>query len=448
MVSFTGIGSGMDLTALIDGLVAAERIPIQQIETRKTAANEKLSTLGSLVSRLQSLKAAAETLNEASEVRAVKAASSDDAAVSAVASDVAAVGAYNLRVSQLATPQVTVSQSYATNTSGLVGTGSIDFTVGAGTPVSVVLDGTETLDGVVSKINAAIAGVTAQLINDGTSYRVMIQSKAQGVANAVTFQENSITMGLNLPGANLSDAQDSVFTLNQLTVTRSTNSITDLLGGVTLNLQKTQSVTDPDVVIRVDNDPSALEKKVQDLANRYNEVLGQVSVELSSGKAGSAARALAGDSTLQGLQRSLSRISSNGYAHGGSLVSLGSIGVTLANDGGLSIDSAKFANALSTDPTALQDLLAGDGVTSFTASITSMVDEYIRSGTGTLITKQSNLRSRIGSWDAEIQRIEDRAGRVEERLRRTFTALDSKMAEMNSQFDYLSNALGNSSKNN
>jgi flagellar hook-associated protein 2 len=443
MVSFTGIGSGMDLTALIDGLVAIERIPITQIEAKKSTANQQLTTLGNLVSRLASLKSSADALNEAKEVRAVKASTSADDVATAAVSNAAAVGSYNLRVTSLATPQVTVSQTYASTAAGQVGAGSIDIGVGSNTPVSVVLDGTETLDEVAAKINDAGAGVSAQLINDGTNYRIMIQGSAPGTANAVSFQENSISLGLNAPGANLSNPQDAVFSLNNLTITRSTNSVSDLLAGVTLNLSRAMDLTEPDVVVRVDNDPDALKGKVQDVATKFNEVLGLISVELSSGKAGSTARSLAGDSTLQGLQRRLAQIASSAYTHGGGTISLGAVGITLGSDGGLTIDSTKFAASLSSDPTALSDLLAGDGSTSFTARLKSLVDEYNQSGTGTLITKQSNLRNRISDWDDQIQSIEDRASRAEDRLRRTYTALDSKIAQLNSQFDYLASALGN-----
>jgi len=448
MVSFTGIGSGMDLTTLIDGLVEVERIPIAQIEAKQATANEQLTTLGSLVSRLQSLKAAAEELDQTGEVRAVKAASTDDSIISAVVSDAAALGTYNLRVSQLATPQVTLSQAYASSSAGQVGTGSIDISINGDAATTVVLDGSETLEEVAAKIDGANAGVTAQLIYDGSNYRIMIQGLNPGTANVVTFRENSITLGLNQPGANLSDAQDAVFTLNGLTITRSTNTVSDLLAGVTLNLDREMAATDPDIVVKVDNDPTALQKKVQAVGDKYNEVMGLISVELTSGKEGSTARALAGDSTLRGLQRQLLQIASSAYSHGGTTVSLGAVGVTLGNDAGLTIDSAKFASMISSDPSALDDLFAGDGVTSFTAKLKALVDDNIRSGTGTLITKQSNLRSRIDGWDEQIQDIEDRASRLEERLRRTYTALDSKIAELSAQGDYLTSALSSNNKSN
>lgn len=442
MVSFAGIGSGLDLEALISGFVSIEKIPIGVINGRISEANQQLSGVGSLVSLLKTVESSAEGLDETNEVRAVSASSSDESFVTATASDAALLGSYDLRVNQLANAQATASQTYTTNTSGIVGTGAIGITVGTNTQVDIVLTGSEDLDGVAALINDSNARVSASVIFDGSSYRLMIQGDDVGSANTISFQENSITMGLNLPGSTITAAQDSLMELNGITVTRSSNTIADLLQGVTLTLNREMAVTDGDVKMRVDNDTEALRGKIEGMTGAVNNVLGFLNLQLSSGAQEGSATSLAGDTTLQGLQRRLMSMLSSGYTHNGSTVSMGNVGIVLGDDGGLSVDSDKFATALQTDPGALQSLFAGDGVTSFSALLKSIVTEYTLSGTGTLVTKQSGLKERIDQFDDQIQRIEERADRMEVRLRRTFTALDVRMAQLNTQATFVASAFG------
>lgn len=446
MVSFAGIGSGLDLEALISGFVSIEKIPIQKLEVRKADANQQLSKFGSLLSILKTLESKAEGLDEASEVRAVKVASSDESFVTASVSDAALLGSYNLRVDRLATAQVTTSQVYTQNTTGLVGTGSIGITVGTDTQVDVVLDGSETLDEVASKINASAARASASVVFDGTNYRLMVQANDPGTANAITFQENSISLGLTDPANTISTAVDAQVQLNGIVVTRSSNTISDLLQGVTLNLNRAMAVTDGDVNMRVDNDVDALRGKVEGLAQSVNQVLGFINLELSSGATEGAASALAGDTTLQGLQRRISSMLSSGYTHSSGTISMGSVGIVLGDDGGLTVDSEKFAAALQSDPGAIQSLLAGDGLTSFTANLKAMITEYTQSGTGVIINKQNGIQSRIKSFEEQIQRIEDRGDRMEERLRRTYSALDVKMTQLNNQASFVTAAFAPKSR--
>lgn len=448
MVSFSGIGSGLDLTALIDSTVQLERLPINQLEGRKADANQAISTIGSLVTRLQALQSEAEGLSNRDDVRALSTVSDNEDLVSATASDAAAIGSYNLRVDRLATSQVSVSSGFAQNTVGIAGTGSLGIQVGDRDRVDIVFDGNMNLDDIADQINQSEAQVTAAVVNDGTSFRLMISGNEVGSTNAITFTENSVTFGLNEPVNQLNAAQDAQFQLNGLPITRPTNTISDLLPGITFELNQEMDASDADVNIRVDNDPAALKDKLQGFVDAYNQVVGAISFELSSGSVEGAARALAGDSTLQGLQRRLSQIVFSAYPGSGGQLSLGALGIDLQNDGGLSINDANFDAAYNADPTQLQDLFAGDGTTSLTALVDNLVDEYTVSGTGILATKRSGFESRIDEWDRQIEQVEERAERLEVRLRRTYAALDTRISDLNTQGGFISQAFLNNNNNN
>lgn len=443
MVSFAGIGSGLDLTSLIDGLVNIERLPINQIEVRKADANRQLTNVGALMSLLNTMDSAAQTLDESAEVRAVKASTTNESFLGITASEAALIGNYDVRIDNLAKAQVTTSNTFAANTAGTFGTGTIGITVGTDVQVDIVLDGSEDLDDIATKINDSAARASASVVFDGTNYRLMVGADDVGTNNAITFQENSVVLGLTDPANVITAAEDSQLQLNGIAVTRNTNTISDLLPGVTFALNAEMAPTDATVTVRVDNDPDALQAKVEGLTTAVNNVINFINDELGSGSAGGTASSLQGDSTLQGLQRRLSSLVSSAYPNGQSSLSLGGAGINLGDDGALSVDGAAFAAALTSDPTGLSNLLAGDGVTSFTAIVKNLVTEYTQSGTGILVTKENGLRSRIDDFDIQIEKIEDRADRLEVRLRRTFAALDVRMAELNNQASYLASAFSN-----
>ncbi len=429
MVSFSGIGSGVDWSALIDGYVQAEKIPITTLEAKKTSTNQELTTIGSLVSRLQALSSAAEALQTPADVRSMSATASRDD-LTATVSDAASPGRYEVRVNHLARAQVDHSQAFSSNGIGVAGAGGLVITAGDADPVSISLTGTETLAEVAAAINDSDANVTASVLNDGTGWRLAIQGQS---AQAVTLAP----VGTNLSFGTTVQARQAELEVDGLTVTRDSNRISDLFDGITLELNS-ETEAGETFSVEVKNDVKGLQDKVQTFLDAYNQVAGLISLELRS--SGPNARPMAGDSTLQSLQRRLSGVVSGGYDHDGGTVSLGAVGIKLANDGGLSIDATKFEAAMESDPTALSSLLAGDGETSLTALLKDVVTNYTESGTGILRTKQSSLNDRLEGYDDQIERIENRASRLETRLRTSYASLDSNITELNSQLNAITAA--------
>ena len=432
MVSFSGIGSGIDFAALIDGFVAAERLPINQISARKLEANEEITRLSSIVDKLNALETEALKLDVGDEVRSVVASSSDPDRVVVQATDTAAAATYTVSVTQLATAQMNSSQTYASDTAGVAGAGSIDITVGTDAAVTVTYDGSMSLSDIATAVNNSEARVAASVLYDGTNYRLVVQASETGAANTVTFAETGSGLGLTGSPA-LTAAQDALFDVNGIAVSRSSNQVTDLAAGLELEFNAT--TTQP-VTVEVRDDAEALREKLGGFVDAYNEVVKALNSELSF-TSGTEASPLLGDSTLRGLQARLSGIATSAFPHGADTVSLGALGIDLANDGTVSIDAAVFDAAVNADPQTVQNLLAGDGSTSVTARIKTLVTEYTQSGTGILLEKQSGLQDRVRDFDRQIEQVERRASSLETRLRRTFAALDATISELNSQGSYL-----------
>lgn len=432
MVSFSGIGSGIDFSSLIDGFVRAERLPINQINARKSEANEEITRVGDIVDKLKALETVALDLDRATEVRAVVTSSSDPDRLAVEADDTAAAATYLITVNQRATAQMNGSQTYATDDPGVAGTGTLDITVGTDATVTVNYDASMSLTGVAAAINDSGARVTASVLFDGTEYRLVVQGSETGAANDVTFAETGTGLGLAGSSA-LIAAQDALFDVNGIAVSRSSNQVSDLAPGLKLDLKAT---TPQAATVEVRDDAEALREKLGGFVDAYNAVVDALNAELSFTE-GTDGSPLLGDTTLRGLQSRLSSITTQAFPDGTDTVSLGTVGLDLANDGTISVDAAAFDAAVTADPTTVQNLLAGDGVTGVIAELKALVTEYTQSGSGILLEKQSGLQDRLRDYDRQIERVERRASSVETRLRRTFAALDARIAELNSQSSFL-----------
>src|SRR6187399_351990 len=185
-VTFGGVGSGLDTESIVTGLVNASQGPLKQIKSQATGlttVNTSLSTIASLLSKLQT---ALEAVDEVQEVGSYSASSSSTAIV-ASATGSASPGSYQISVDRLASEQRSYSNGFASSSTALALSGSLDFSVGGGTATSIALDAGDTLDSIAAKINSSGAHVSASILNDGSVSRLQIRGLDTGAANAITF---------------------------------------------------------------------------------------------------------------------------------------------------------------------------------------------------------------------------------------------------------------------
>jgi flagellar hook-associated protein 2 len=310
----------------------------------------------------------------------------------------------------------------------------VSIAVGAEAAVEFSYDGTTSLDDLALAINTSSLGAQASVINDGQGFRLLVTGKETGAANSIQFTTVSGD-AVGLEDNLLVSAQDAELRINGLQVTRASNESTDIIEGVKLEFRATSAPSSP-VIVQVSADTAGVQTRLQELVDAYNDVVKLVRSELGKG-AESRAGSLFGDSSAQALQRRLSGIVSEGFNHNGQTQSLASVGLKVAQGGVLTVDSAGLSRALQADPSQINSLLVGDGVSSLTARFKSVVADYTTLGTGILVSKQAGIDSRIKSYDKQIEQIDGRALRLAERLRRTFASLDQSLAQLNSQSSYL-----------
>jgi len=433
-ISFSGLASGLDTSSMIEQLVSIERSAADAPTTRKSNIDTQKSIVSTMSSALSALATATRAMDVDSEIKP-RAATVSDTRLSVAASAGAAVGVHDLRVKSLATSQVTQSRSFASSGAGVLGTGSVDITVG-GTTKNVAWDATDTLDSIATKINAADAGVSASVVRvNDNEYRLVMASKDSGTAKAATFTDNGDGLDLSNAANIKRPAKNSVVTVDGIDITRSSNTINDALPGLTLTLNSEHTATEPDAKSTVSLDSSALNSKMQKVVDAFNSINAQLHNQLDYTGTKKGENTLFGDSTIRGLQGALATLTTNSY---GQDQTLSAIGINRDKTGAMTLDTAKLAEALTKDPDAVSKMFVTNG---FASAVTSLTSRYTQAD-GLLAAKTTSLTDRQKVLQQTIDRVNRSADSLQSRLEKQFTALEDAISKMKSQSSYFSSLLG------
>ncbi|MCL2655856.1 MAG: flagellar filament capping protein FliD [Betaproteobacteria bacterium] len=450
-VTSLGVGSGLDLNSILTGLMNAERQPITILQQQQSTLQAQVSALGQIKSALSNLQSAADAINTSTSFSAFQTSSSDSSVLNATAGAGAVSGSYNIEVSQLAQAQKLKSAGFASVNSSIGTTGTLKIELGSASggafnsasSVDITIDpSNNTLAGLRDAINASGAGVVATIINDGgpNGSHLVLTSKDGGTANEIRlsgldgFDYDSASGAGSL--AQIQAGQDAKFTIDGISITKSSNTISDVIDGVTLNLSKT-NVGSP-LTLSVTPDTSAMTAKIQKFVDAYNSVittLQSVSAYNADTKQGAA---LSGDYSVRTVQERM-RSAVTGVVPGspGGFSRLGDIGITLQADGTLGIDSDKLTAALS-DPTKdaskiFTGVAGTDGImTKVSASVTAMLDD-----SGVVGARTNGLNTNIKSLGDRIDSLNSQMDVIEARYRQQFTNLDTMISQLNSTGSYL-----------
>ena len=450
-IQFGGLITGLDTNALVAGLIKAERRSVDVLQAQQVRFRAQDGIFTSLISALGSLKSSAQALSLANDFNKKSATSSDATVLTAAADSTALVGSYNIVVDRLAAAK-TIRSSLFTSPTAAIGTGTLTITVG-GTNSSVTVTGSNnTLTGLKDAINSSGAAVTASIVNVGTSaspdYRLTVQSKDTGTANAVTISGTLTGAADPFPGGGevVQAAADALFSANGLTVTRGSNTISDVVSGVTLTLVKqgdadgVVEATDAAANVTVALDSAALKDSIKKFAADYNAANKIVNEQFKLNPDTNRQGVLGGDASLRAVISRLRNEMSTAGGIGAGIKYLSDIGITFQKDGSLTVDDAKLANALAKDPTGVSNLfvLTQNGIGK---RLPDVIDDYISSIDGTLTFRQKGVQASVEQIDKKVAREERRIAAVEERLTKQFSALEQLVSQLKSQGEFLSQQL-------
>jgi flagellar hook-associated protein 2 len=422
----SSVSSAIDVNGLVSQLMTAEQIPITKLATKTASYQAKLSAFGTIQGAMASFQTSVTTLSNASTFQTVTATASDTTTMSATALTSAVPGSYSIEVSSLAQAQTLVANGQAslstaigsgttttlsfdfgtitgTATSGKYGTGTTFSSTGAGIKTVTIDSTNNTLQGIRDSINAANIGVIASIINDGstTPYRLVLNSASMGAANSMKISASGdatvSTLLANDPtagpaGQNLTEsvtAHSANFKVNGVAISKNSNTVIDVIPGVTLNLSK---ITTTPVTLTVAQDTSSITKSVTDFVTAYNALTKSLTDVSSYNAATKTGAVLQGDATVRNLQSQLRGILNTTGA--GTVTNLSQIGVTFQRDGMLALDSTKLAAIIKSDFNGIAGLFAStgkvsDSLTTFMSS-TSSTKPGIYPLTVTQIATQGN----------------------------------------------------------
>lgn len=437
-ISALGVGSGLDLTGLLDQLRVAERQKLQPITTQKTQEQAKISAYGRLQSGVDKFQKAVASLNDASLYSRLTT-SVQGEGVAATAGADAVAGSYEVAVTQtaragsLATTRIDNLDDPLTEAGG-----AIDLTFGDGSTHSVPLAEGSTLADIRDAINDdPNAGVTASIINDGSGNRLVLNSKESGADAGITdmaFTNLSAGVTLDKDVDTYQAGRDALLEINGIEVTSASNRVEGAIQGVTLDLDA--SAGGETATVTIEQDDGAVKEAVQEFVSAYNQM--KSTIDRMTNVTGDADTAgdLVGDRTVRIIE---SRLSSNliDSVAGGELSIMSQVGIQLNEKGRLELDEAKLDEMVANNPQGVADFFAGaDEEAGMAGRLSGTLAQFLGSD-GMIGSAIESSETRVDRLDSRYKRMEASIELTIERYRKQFGQLDSMIAQMNATSTYL-----------
>jgi flagellar hook-associated protein 2 len=448
MATTSGVtgGSQIDAKSLAQQLVNAERAPLDaQIARETSRITTQVSALGSLMGSMSSFRIALSSLKstEAFDVR--QATSSDSTKFTATANSTASAGSYSVEVEQLATAHQISSPLFASGATQVVGTGTLNISLGnSGFNVNIGSNN-QTLAGIRDAINSASGnpGVRATLVKEGSGAHLVLSSVQTGSANVIAVTPSGGNGGLaqlaystNNQGGyeQLTAANNAIVRIAGYESTSSTNTVTNAVDGVTLKLLaadpgNTQTLT-------VSDDRAAIAGKVSSFVTAYNALQAQMKRLGGYDSATKVAGPMLGDSLLNSISAQIRNTLQKPVAGiGGDYTTLASIGITTQADGSLAVNDTKLQAALSADLGSVGKLFgSANGVAT---TLATQVEQRLQNS-GALDTRSQNLQIQQRQLTQRQSSIENRMQSLMANYVRQFTALDNMLSSMQTTSSFLS----------
>ena len=436
-ITFGGLATGLDTSSIITELMKIERLPETQLKKDKTFYTNRLSAFKQLDGLLDSLQSKAEAIDTAAEIDSPGLKQSSDAYYSATATDTAGLGSYQIEVISLAQVQKDVSGGYVDKTTNSFGTGDLTLTV-AGTPTTIAIDSTNnSLEGITKAINDADAGVSATIINDGTSAPYRLVLTGETVDKTFTLDTSGLTGGTdaNPSLSNTQPAQQAHIQVDNIDIYSDSNTVTGAIPGVSLDLLKADAAVNTSLSLSVDQD--ATKSKIQGFTNAYNAIVKYVARQDTSD--------WGNDSAFRSVKRKMqSLLTTSVSGLSGKASTLAEIGFETQRDGTITLNSDRLNKAMDADYAGVVAIFSGqDGADGISTKFADYMNGLTDIQNGLYASKKNSTDRTISRIDDRIDRLEARLVTKEKTLRDQFSAMESLVSSMNSQSSFLTQQLTN-----
>jgi flagellar hook-associated protein 2 len=468
LITALGAGSGVDVKALAKSLVEAERAPKQQaIQSKIDKSEAKISGYSAMMAALDIFKQQVDGLDSVTDFAAVEIRNSNPLAVQVSTNSLASPGAHTISITSLAQAQRSVGDGFDNVTAQVNGGNAftLSLTV-AGEATDIEISAADTnASAVVNAINQAGAGVSAQLLDTGVEgaadrYKIVLTGQT-GASNAFSVSTDAAdTSGLNFTTPTGQDAADAAVTVNGVAISRSTNTIDDVIPGMTFDLL---GPTTGAVAVQLNRDSSGVKERVQSLVTAYNSMVSDFGIltgPASEDEEDIYSGSLRGDSTVRSVLSQMRQVFfGESETAGESITSLRDMGVSVDKDGVVTLDEAALDEALTTHFEEVVSALAGrtttevDGETVIQQGLGAEMAARLRAlmgPTGIILSQSTSAESQVGRYEEQLEKLETRMEGILERYTKQFAAMESIVGQLTSMRENLKSqfeAMLNTGKN-
>lgn len=465
-INFIGSYSGIDKNT-IDQLMQAEKLPLVQLSNKKTNLTAKQNAWKDINTRLNSLFEKIKSLQNNETFMAKASTSTNDKIVTMSASKDAVPGTYKINVEQLASNTRFVSGKVlaAYDIDGKVDINkslgledNFNFTIvnSDGVGAEIAVDSSDSLKSIVNKINDKTKDITKDgVTTKGTGInatiidgKIVLSDEKTGNRNITLNGSGNGTLtklGLNVAARQEEQGNNAIFTINGVKVTRSTNTVSDAVEYVTINLNKEHTSADEYDTVNVSLDTSKLTKAVQDFVDQYNSTMTFIEDKLAAGdpKVPGSKGTLSGDSSLMRLHSSLRNFVTSSLSNGNTdIKDISQLGVTTIDRfGQLKFDSTKLTEALKKDTQKVMNFFISkdneNKEIGFAPRLKTYIDSFISSNDGIIKGKTESFDKTLKDLNKQIDNFNLRMEKKEAYYIKMFTALDVALMKAESQTSWL-----------
>jgi len=401
-------GTGIDVASTVSQILSIEQsveTPWKNQLTNLKAQDTVLTTLGT---DLSTLSTSLQALTDFTGIFASKQGSSSDTNVVALSSatPIASAGSHSITVNSLAQTSSTYSGPIANASDVLSGTLTIQ--VGSGAQQSITVDSSSnTLTTLAAAINAASMGVRASIIKDTNGSRLSLVSANSGSAGQITLTSSltDSTAGAAISFQQGQQGRDANLNVDGIDVTTASNTVSDVIPGVTFQLLSTSGTSQP-VQVQITNDNSSIEQAMSAFVTAYNAVVTDIKSQEGKDSNGNA-QPLYGDPTLALIQNQLTSGLLGGAASG-AINNLAQLGISMGHDGKLTLNTADLDASLNENFSDVEGFLQNSG--SFGQALTKALNGLSSTSTSGAVylalqqntSQEASLNENITNQEARI----------------------------------------------
>lgn len=394
-------GGGLDVNSIVSQILYAERAPARRLEFQRSQLQTTDSAYADLASRVSDLSSKLSGLINGT-FAAKTATSSNPNIFTASASSSAQVGLYAIKVNQLAQAGTFASTAFTDATTQTIGvSGTFTITLSGGTQ-SISVAANDTLSAIQTKINNLRVPVTASIITDSSGARLSLISNSTGAANDIISLSGSVGA---LSFSRASSGLDAQFTVNGISISSASNTVTTAINGVTLNLLQKDTVNTYTLTVAADT--TSIKKSLSDFTSAYNALANYAKQQFTFNSASNRSGILSGDPTLRQIMSDLQTKLNGKFDANTTYKSLASIGIEFQQDGTLSINDSTLTTALTNNPTEVQNLFTaansvGQQVNASLNTAGNPTDGLITTARNGLSTLMSDINQRVLDIDQRL----------------------------------------------